>query len=158
MVLLQRCQRKFQNLRPVVALTSRESQNLTQFYKNGVNAYVVKPVNFSELITAVKQRGFFWVQSTNRRRIRVTGTWFDLDRRGWGRTNTRRHDSARPPKATRRTGRLYSGHWRMTVFVSASPRQGRFLQSAFDSSSGSEYRIFLVRSVSNLAGRRTEPR
>jgi DNA-binding response OmpR family regulator len=61
-----------------------DGKDAPQFYKNknGVNAYVVKPVNFSELISAVKQLASFGWRSMNRRRIRVTGTWFDLDRRG----------------------------------------------------------------------------
>jgi DNA-binding NarL/FixJ family response regulator len=47
---------------PVVALTSsRLPSDLMQFYQHGVNAYVVKPVGFSEFVTAVKQLGVFWV-------------------------------------------------------------------------------------------------
>jgi CheY-like chemotaxis protein len=46
---------------PVVALTSsRETQDLIEFYKHGVNAYVVKPVDFSEFMKAVNQLGIFW--------------------------------------------------------------------------------------------------
>jgi len=46
---------------PVVALTSsRETPDLVEFYKYGVNAYVVKPVDFSEFMKAVKQLGVFW--------------------------------------------------------------------------------------------------
>jgi CheY-like chemotaxis protein len=46
---------------PVVALTdSREPSDLAQFYRHGVNAYVVNPVNFPELMRAVKHLGFFW--------------------------------------------------------------------------------------------------
>lgn len=46
---------------PVVVLTSsREMPDLVEFYKHGVNAYVVKPVDFSEFVTAVKQIGVFW--------------------------------------------------------------------------------------------------
>lgn len=46
---------------PVVILTSsRESQDLTECYKLGANAYVVKPVRFSEFIEAVKHIGIFW--------------------------------------------------------------------------------------------------
>jgi CheY-like chemotaxis protein len=46
---------------PVVALTSsRESPDMTEFYKHGVNAYVVKPVDFTEFMAAVKQIGVFW--------------------------------------------------------------------------------------------------
>lgn len=47
---------------PVVILTSsRESRDLEECYKLGVNAYVVKPVRFSEFIEAIKQIGVFWV-------------------------------------------------------------------------------------------------
>ncbi len=46
---------------PVVALTSsREESDLMRTYNLGVNAYVVKPVSFSEFIDAVKLLGGFW--------------------------------------------------------------------------------------------------
>jgi CheY-like chemotaxis protein len=46
---------------PVVILTSsREEQDLIRSYELGVNAYVVKPVDFTEFINAVKQVGVFW--------------------------------------------------------------------------------------------------
>ncbi|HXA44258.1 MAG TPA: response regulator [Candidatus Angelobacter sp.] len=46
---------------PVVALTSsRLTSDLMEFYQHGVNAYVVKPVGFSEFETAIKQLGVFW--------------------------------------------------------------------------------------------------
>ncbi|WP_129128472.1 response regulator [Geomonas oryzae] len=46
---------------PVVVLTSsREERDVVESYRLGVNAYVVKPVNFSEFITAVKEIGAFW--------------------------------------------------------------------------------------------------
>jgi CheY-like chemotaxis protein len=46
---------------PVVALTSSgETPDLIEFYKHGANAYVVKPVDFSEFMKAVKQLGVFW--------------------------------------------------------------------------------------------------
>jgi DNA-binding response OmpR family regulator len=46
---------------PVVMLTSsREEQDLIKSYELGVNAYVVKPVDFKEFIEAVKQVGIFW--------------------------------------------------------------------------------------------------
>ena len=46
---------------PVVALTSsRETPDLMEFYKHGVNAYVVKPVNYPEFMRAVQQLGVFW--------------------------------------------------------------------------------------------------
>ena len=47
---------------PVVMLTSsREEKDLVASYTLGVNAYVVKPVDFSEFISAVKDLGVFWV-------------------------------------------------------------------------------------------------
>ena len=46
---------------PVVMLSSsREEQDLMRSYELGVNAYVVKPVDFKEFIDAVKQIGVFW--------------------------------------------------------------------------------------------------
>ena len=47
---------------PVVVLTSsRETPDLVGFYKHGVNAYVVKPVDFVQFMQAIKQLGIFWV-------------------------------------------------------------------------------------------------
>lgn len=46
---------------PVVILTSsREEQDLAECYQLGVNAFVVKPVNFTEFVDAVKSLGVFW--------------------------------------------------------------------------------------------------
>ena len=46
---------------PVVALTSsRETPDLIDFYKHGVNAYVVKPVDFAGFMKVIKQLGLFW--------------------------------------------------------------------------------------------------
>lgn len=46
---------------PVVVLTSsRETPDLIEFYKHGVNAYVVKPVEFADFMKAVSQLGIFW--------------------------------------------------------------------------------------------------
>ena len=46
---------------PVVIMTSsREEKDLVESYRLGVNAYVVKPVNFVEFVSAVKQVGAFW--------------------------------------------------------------------------------------------------
>ncbi|MGE5499704.1 MAG: response regulator [Syntrophothermus sp.] len=46
---------------PVIMLTSsREEQDLINSYNTGINAYVVKPVNFQQFIDAVKQIGSFW--------------------------------------------------------------------------------------------------
>ena len=46
---------------PVVVLSSsRESRDLVECYKYGVNAYVVKSVDFAEFTNAIKQIGIFW--------------------------------------------------------------------------------------------------
>ncbi len=46
---------------PVVVLSSsRETPDLTECYRNGVNAYVVKPVDFADFMQAIKQVGLFW--------------------------------------------------------------------------------------------------
>jgi CheY-like chemotaxis protein len=46
---------------PVVVLTSsREEQDLLRSYDLGVNAYVVKPVDFHDFVEAVKILGGFW--------------------------------------------------------------------------------------------------
>ncbi len=46
---------------PVVMLTSsREEQDLVRSYRLGVNAYVVKPVDFSEFVHALRELGLFW--------------------------------------------------------------------------------------------------
>jgi DNA-binding response OmpR family regulator len=46
---------------PVVVLTSsHEERDLVASYKLGVNAYVVKPVDFHQFVNAVKELGVFW--------------------------------------------------------------------------------------------------
>jgi CheY-like chemotaxis protein len=46
---------------PVVVLTSsREEKDMVASYKLGVNAYVVKPVDFHEFVDAIKELGIFW--------------------------------------------------------------------------------------------------
>jgi CheY-like chemotaxis protein len=46
---------------PVVVLTSsREDRDMVASYTLGVNAYVVKPVDFHEFVNAVKELGIFW--------------------------------------------------------------------------------------------------
>ena len=52
-----------ENLRyiPVVVLTSsHEERDLVTSYKLGVNAYVVKPVDFHQFVNAIKELGAFW--------------------------------------------------------------------------------------------------
>jgi len=46
---------------PVVMLTSsREEQDLIRSYELGVNAFVVKPVDFKEFLEAIQGLGMFW--------------------------------------------------------------------------------------------------
>ena len=46
---------------PVVVLTSsREESDMVASYKLGVNAYVVKPVDFHEFVNSIKELGIFW--------------------------------------------------------------------------------------------------
>jgi CheY-like chemotaxis protein len=46
---------------PVVVLTSsNEERDMMRSYTLGVNAYVVKPVDFHEFVNAVKELGVFW--------------------------------------------------------------------------------------------------
>ncbi|MBP8002973.1 MAG: response regulator [Chloroflexi bacterium] len=46
---------------PVVMLTSsREERDVVESYQLGVNAYVVKPIDFHDFVHAVKEIGLFW--------------------------------------------------------------------------------------------------
>jgi CheY-like chemotaxis protein len=46
---------------PVVVLTSsREEKDMVASYQLGVNAYVVKPVDFHEFVNAIRDLGVFW--------------------------------------------------------------------------------------------------
>ena len=46
---------------PVVVLTSsHEEKDMVASYRLGVNAYVVKPVDFHEFVNAIRELGFFW--------------------------------------------------------------------------------------------------
>lgn len=46
---------------PVVMITSsREEQDVVNSYQLGVNAYVVKPVDFQKFVQSMKEIGFFW--------------------------------------------------------------------------------------------------
>jgi two-component system, response regulator len=47
---------------PVVALTSsKEERDIIESYELGVNAYIVKPVDFDQFVKAVTQVGLFWL-------------------------------------------------------------------------------------------------
>ncbi|GAB4331763.1 MAG: response regulator [Bacteroidales bacterium] len=49
------------NTIPVVMLTSSNlDRDILESYTAGVNAYVVKPIDFAEFVNAVKNLGLFW--------------------------------------------------------------------------------------------------
>jgi CheY-like chemotaxis protein len=50
----------FKHIPVVMVTSSREEQDLVRSYQLGVNAYVVKPVDFQKFLESVKQIGFFW--------------------------------------------------------------------------------------------------
>jgi CheY-like chemotaxis protein len=46
---------------PIVMLTgSQEETDISRSYQNGVNAFIVKPMDFMELVRAVGEAGAFW--------------------------------------------------------------------------------------------------
>ena len=46
---------------PVIVITSsREEPDIKKAYEQGVNAYVVKPVDFQQFMDAISQVGLFW--------------------------------------------------------------------------------------------------
>lgn len=52
---------------PIVVLTSsRQENDVVESYDLGVNAYVVKPVDFDKFIEAVKRISLFWVLTNER--------------------------------------------------------------------------------------------
>ena len=51
---------KLRTIHVVVLTSSREEIDMVASYKLGVNAYVVKPVDFHEFVNAIKELGIFW--------------------------------------------------------------------------------------------------
>jgi two-component system response regulator len=48
---------------PVVILTSsKEEEDITQGYASGANAYVRKPVDYAQFVSAAQTLGVFWLQ------------------------------------------------------------------------------------------------
>lgn len=65
-----RSDNRFRSL-PIVMLTSsREEPDLKRCYELGVNAYVVKPVNFVDFMAAVREIGIFWALLNEQPNIR----------------------------------------------------------------------------------------
>jgi CheY-like chemotaxis protein len=53
-------QEKFRMIPVVVLTSSREERDMVASYQLGVNAYVVKPVDFHAFVNAIKELGVFW--------------------------------------------------------------------------------------------------
>jgi DNA-binding response OmpR family regulator len=51
---------KFKMIPVVVLTSSHEEKDMVASYRLGVNAYVVKPVDFHEFVNAIKELGVFW--------------------------------------------------------------------------------------------------
>jgi DNA-binding response OmpR family regulator len=51
---------KFRMIPVVVLTSSNEEKDVVASYRLGVNAYVVKPVDFHEFVNAIKELGVFW--------------------------------------------------------------------------------------------------
>jgi DNA-binding response OmpR family regulator len=51
---------KFKMIPVVVLTSSHEEKDMVTSYKLGVNAYVVKPVDFHEFVNAVRELSVFW--------------------------------------------------------------------------------------------------
>jgi two-component system response regulator len=55
-------QDKSKRIIPVVVLTSsKEEKDIVESYNLGVNAYIVKPVEFDKFMDAIIQLGLFWL-------------------------------------------------------------------------------------------------
>jgi CheY-like chemotaxis protein len=55
-----RSDEKFKMIPVVILTSSHEERDLVRSYRLGVNAYVVKPVDFHQFVNAVKELGVFW--------------------------------------------------------------------------------------------------
>ncbi len=49
------------NIPVVVLTTSNEERDLSRAYDQGVNAYILKPVEFDNFIEAMRSMGMFWM-------------------------------------------------------------------------------------------------
>lgn len=55
-----RSDQRFRLIPVVILSSSREEQDLLTGYELGVNAYIVKPVEFQSFVDAVRSLGLFW--------------------------------------------------------------------------------------------------
>ena len=55
-----RANEKLKHIPVVIMTSSREERDIAEGYQLGVNAYVVKPVDFPHFVEAVKGLGVFW--------------------------------------------------------------------------------------------------
>jgi len=55
-----RSDKKLKHIPVVVLTSSREESDLVRSYELGVNAYVVKPVDYDQFSDCIKQLGLFW--------------------------------------------------------------------------------------------------
>ena len=53
--------KKLKNIPVVIVTSSRENPDIQKCYELGVNAYVVKPIDFTEFTEAIKNVGLFWL-------------------------------------------------------------------------------------------------
>jgi len=60
-LLTMKADERLRNIPVVVLTSSRETSDLAECYGSGANAYVVKPVDFSEFMRVVRLIGIFWV-------------------------------------------------------------------------------------------------
>ena len=60
---LQRCKSdpRTKNIPVVVLTSSREERDLIDTYDLGVNSYIVKPLDFSQFIEAIRQVSLYWM-------------------------------------------------------------------------------------------------
>ena len=54
---------KFKRIPVIVLTSSREETDVIRSYDLGVNAYIVKPLDFTSLVEVIKQTGLFWLIS-----------------------------------------------------------------------------------------------
>ena len=55
-----KCEEKLRMIPVVVLTSSNQEKDLVASYRLGVNAYVVKPVDFHEFVNAIRELGVFW--------------------------------------------------------------------------------------------------